>query len=63
MVTFDEGLPAAAPDRGVDLLSLDAALERLAALDESQARIVELRYFGGLSIEKPPTRWGISPPR
>src|SRR4029450_12102874 len=39
MVTFDEGLPAAAPDRGVDLLSLDAALERLAALDEGQARI------------------------
>ena len=62
MVTFDEGLPAAAPaDRGVDLLSLDAALERLAALDESQARIVELRYFGGLSIEETADAMGISP--
>ena len=61
MVTFDEGLPAAAPDRGVDLLSLDAALERLAALDEGQARIVELRYFGGLSIEETADAMGISP--
>ena len=61
LVTFDEGLPAAVPDRGVDLLSLDAALERLAALDEGQARIVELRYFGGLSIEETAEAMGISP--
>ena len=60
-VTFDEGLNAAAPDRGVDLLALDAALERLAALDQGQARIVELRYFGGLTIEETAEVVGSSP--
>jgi len=51
-VTFDEGLQAAADDRGVDMVALDAALDRLAQLDAGQARIVELRFFGGLSIEE-----------
>ena len=51
-VTFDEGLPAAAPERSIDMIALDAALDRLAALDAGQARIVELRFFGGLSIEE-----------
>lgn len=36
----------------VDVLALDQALERLAQLDQEQSRIVELRYFGGLSIEE-----------
>ena len=35
---------------GVDLLAMDQALEQLAAIDARQARIVELRYFAGLSI-------------
>ena len=35
-----------------DLVSLDAALTQLAKLDETQARIVELRFFGGLTIEE-----------
>ena len=35
-----------------DLLRVHEALERLAALDEQQARIVELRFFGGLTIEE-----------
>lgn len=35
-----------------DLIALDEALDRLAALDSRQARVVELRYFGGLSIEE-----------
>lgn len=43
---------AAAPERGIDLLALDEALKELADLDEQQARIVELRYFGGCSIEE-----------
>lgn len=60
-VTFDESLPAAAADAGFDLVALDAALERLAARDESQARIVELRFFGGLSIEETADALGISP--
>jgi RNA polymerase sigma factor (TIGR02999 family) len=37
-------------ERDVELLALDQALERLAELDEEQAKIVELRYFAGLSI-------------
>jgi RNA polymerase sigma factor (TIGR02999 family) len=60
-VTFDEGLPAQAADRGFDMVALDAALERLAALDAGQARIVELRFFGGLSIEETAEAMGISP--
>ena len=36
----------------VDILQIDLALERLATLDPDQARIVELRFFGGLSIEE-----------
>jgi RNA polymerase sigma factor (TIGR02999 family) len=59
-VTFDESLPVSAPDGQVDLLALDAALERLAALDADQARIVELRYFGGLTIEETADAMGIS---
>lgn len=40
------------PARGLDLIGLDEALTDLAALDERQARIVELRFFGGCSIEE-----------
>jgi RNA polymerase sigma factor (TIGR02999 family) len=60
-VTFDEGLAAAAEPRDFDMVALDAALERLAALDAGQARIVELRFFGGLSIEETAEAMGISP--
>src|SRR3954468_4542237 len=60
-VTFDEGLPAASAERPIDVIALDDALERLAALDPHQARIVELRYFGGLSIEETADALGISP--
>ena len=44
----------------VDVLALDAALTRLAALDPRQARVVELRYFGGLSIEEAARALGVS---
>jgi RNA polymerase sigma-70 factor, ECF subfamily len=60
-VTFEEGLQAAAPEHPVDMLALDAALDRLAALDAGQARIVELRFFGGLSIEETADAMKISP--
>jgi RNA polymerase sigma-70 factor (ECF subfamily) len=50
-ISFDEGLHWSEND-GPDLLSLDEALEKLATLDERQAKVVELRYFGGLSIEE-----------
>ena len=42
---------AATPEQDLDLIALDQALERLAKIDEQQVRIVELRYFGGLSLE------------
>ncbi|MCA9285518.1 MAG: sigma-70 family RNA polymerase sigma factor [Phycisphaerales bacterium] len=45
----DREVPSAGRD--ADLLALDEALEELAALDEQQARIVELRYFGGCTVE------------
>jgi RNA polymerase sigma factor (TIGR02999 family) len=44
----------------IDVLSLHEALERLAAFDPQQERIVELRYFGGLTIEEAATVMGIS---
>jgi RNA polymerase sigma factor (TIGR02999 family) len=48
------GTGQAVPDRmpSVDVLELDEALGRLAELDPEKARLVELRYFGGLSIEE-----------
>ena len=59
-VTLDESLMATEPP-GVDVLALDEALTRLAALDPEQARIVELRYFGGLTVEEAADVVGISP--
>mgnify|MGYP000033814434 CR=1 FL=1 len=53
---------AAEPVRPERLLALDAALERLAALDERQARIVEYRYFSGLTIEETAAVLGVSEP-
>jgi RNA polymerase sigma factor (TIGR02999 family) len=50
-VTVHESALADPGDDGVDVLALDEALSRLAQLDERQARVVELRFFGGLSIE------------
>jgi RNA polymerase sigma factor (TIGR02999 family) len=47
--------------RSVDLLALDEALKGLAKLDPQQSRIVELRFFGGLSIEDTSRVLGISP--
>ena len=48
-VTLNEGL-ASAEDKSVDVLALHEALEKLAALDERQARIVEMHFFGGLTF-------------
>ena len=45
----------------VEVLALHDALERLSALDPDQARVVELRYFGGMSIEETAEVMGISP--
>ena len=57
-----EGLMlAASKTDGIDLLALDDALTRLAELDPQQARIVELRFFSGFSIEDTAVVLGISP--
>ncbi len=59
-VTLDEGMLAETPQQ-VDTLALHAALEKLAAMDPQQERIVELRFFGGLSIEETAEVLKISP--
>jgi len=48
-------------DRGIDLVRLDEALHALAELDPEQARLVELRYFAGLTIEDTAAALGVSP--
>jgi RNA polymerase sigma-70 factor, ECF subfamily len=47
-------------DRGESLIALDEALKRLARLDERQSRVVECRYFGGMSVEETAHYLGIS---
>jgi RNA polymerase sigma-70 factor, ECF subfamily len=50
----------AAPEPSVDVLSLHEALDRLARLDPVQGRIVELRYFAGLTIDEVAAALGVS---
>jgi RNA polymerase sigma factor (TIGR02999 family) len=50
-VTLHEAL-LASPEPSLDILALDRALEALAAVDERKSRVVELRFFGGLSVEE-----------
>ena len=59
MVALDD--QAIAPERSVDVIALDEALERLAALDARQAKVVELRFFGGLSVEETASVLALSP--
>ena len=59
-VTLDPELMVAAP-QPLDLEGLDDALTRLAALDEDLARVVEIRFFGGLSIEEAAEALHVSP--
>lgn len=51
---------AFSPEHSEDLLKLDEALDRLAKLDPRQSRIVELRFFGGLSVEETSRFLGVS---
>lgn len=50
-VTFDHAL-AVTDERGEDLVALDDALRALAEVDDRKARVIELRFFGGLTIEE-----------
>jgi len=51
LATFDESAMVS-PSRQPDLLEIDQALTRLAAVDERKAKVIELRYFGGMSREE-----------
>src|SRR5262249_31632655 len=59
-LALDDVMPAS-PVRQVSFLVLDDALKRLSELDSRQAQIVELRFFGGLSIEETAAALDISP--
>jgi RNA polymerase sigma factor (TIGR02999 family) len=59
VLSLDEALPAAGRS-SVDVLALDQALDALSAIDSRQCRVVELRFFAGLTIDEAATALGIS---
>jgi RNA polymerase sigma factor (TIGR02999 family) len=59
-MTLDEAVSLSA-EREIDLIMLDEALEDLANLDPTQSKIVELRFFGGLTVEETAHALDISP--
>ena len=59
-VTLDEGLEVAV-EPAFDLVALDDALEELATVDKRKSRVVELRFFGGLSVEETANVLAVSP--
>jgi len=59
-LTLDENIEYAV-ERSDEIVALDRALEALAAIDEQKARIVELRYFGGLTVEETAEVMGVTP--
>jgi len=56
-----DGLPAAGTDRAAEMCALDDALNTLARLDPRRARVIELRFFGGLSVEETADALDVSP--
>jgi RNA polymerase sigma factor (TIGR02999 family) len=59
-VTLHEGL-VTSPDPALDVVALDRALEALAKVDARKGQIVELRFFGGLSVEETAEVLHVSP--
>jgi RNA polymerase sigma-70 factor, ECF subfamily len=59
-VTLHEGT-VASPDPALDVVALDRALEELAAVDTRKSRVVELRFFGGLTVEEAAEVLHVSP--
>jgi RNA polymerase sigma factor (TIGR02999 family) len=57
----DSEAVAIAKNRGVDLIALDEALNRLAEIDPQQSRVVELRFFSGLNVKETAEALRISP--
>jgi RNA polymerase sigma factor (TIGR02999 family) len=60
VIAIDEALDAEKPE-DLDLIALDLALQGLAKVNERQSKVVELRYFGGLSVDNTATVLGVSP--
>jgi RNA polymerase sigma factor (TIGR02999 family) len=60
-VSEEDAAHAVAADEPVDVLALDLALQRLAALDEELVRVVELRFFAGLPVPEVAEVLGIAP--
>jgi RNA polymerase sigma factor (TIGR02999 family) len=60
-LSLDENIDVSG-ERASDLVALDEALQRLVALDPQKARVVELRFFGGLSVEETAEVLGVSAP-
>ncbi|HET9264605.1 MAG TPA: sigma-70 family RNA polymerase sigma factor [Vicinamibacterales bacterium] len=60
MVTFDDELVVAQEPRH-DFVALEDALQALAAFDERKSRVIELRFFGGLTVEETASVLGVSP--
>ena len=58
-ITFDQELPVAS-DTPEDVIAIDAALESLSLVHERKGKVVELRFFGGLSVEETAEALGIS---
>ena len=59
--SLDEALTVSY-DRSSELVEIDEALERLAVFDQRQAKVVEMRFFGGLSVEETAEALGVSEP-
>ena len=59
-VTLDDAFAIAA-NQEIDLIALDAALDRLAQIDEQQSKVVEMRFFSGLNVEETAAALGVSP--
>lgn len=59
-VSLDEAM-VASPERAPDLIALNEALDRLAKLDPRKGKVVELRFFGGLSVEETAGVLNVSP--
>jgi len=59
-ISLDEVI-AVSPARSADLIALDDALQQLAAIDARKGKVVEMRFFGGLSVEETAEALGVSP--
>ncbi len=60
-VELQENLVGGSVDRSEEMLAVDEALARLGELDAQQAKVVELRYFGGLTVEETADALDVSP--